>query len=163
MIRTSNQSAPKHLKQAICRRHGSVAKSAIVAGTLALALTPLTAFAATTSQASEQQFDQKERPQMAQVFDRQAPADNEEPPALPNGEQPVEGEEPPALPDGEKPVEGEEPPALPARASSLPRCRTASSPSRARSPRRCPTAPSMPSALPSRSRHNLTYQRDFFR
>ena len=113
MIRTSNQSAPKHLKQAICRRHGSVAKSAIVAGTLALALTPLTAFAATTSQASEQQFDQKERPQMAQVFDRQAPADNEEPPALPNGEQPVEGEEPPALPDGEKPVEGEEPPALP--------------------------------------------------
>ena len=101
-----------HMQKGAGRRDSKFsAKAAIVAGALAIALTPAAALAAAPM--GENAAGSQGGPAMVQVFDRMAPQDGEQPPALPNGEQPVEGELPPALPNGEQPVEGELPPALP--------------------------------------------------
>lgn len=45
MIRSRN-ARPKHMKQSIATRPGSVAKAAVMAGSLAFALSPIAALAA---------------------------------------------------------------------------------------------------------------------
>ena len=100
---------------------GAKAKAAIVAGSVALAVMPVTAFAAPQmqmGQPAEGQFggegmNQTGGQQPPAMPDGQQPAEGEQPPAMPDGQQPVEGEQPPALPDGQQPGDGQQPPAMP--------------------------------------------------
>ena len=103
---------------------GAKAKAAIVAGSVALAVMPATAFASPRMQVGQfgQQPGQMNMAQAADgqfggegmgQMDGQQPVEGERTPAMPDGQQPGDGQQPPAMPDGQQPVEGEQPPALP--------------------------------------------------
>ena len=81
------------------RTFGAKAKAAIVAGSMALAVMPVTAFAAPQSQMGQfgQQPDQMRMEQLAE-----GQIDGE-------GMGQMNGQQPPAMPDGQQPVEGQQP------------------------------------------------------
>ena len=88
---------------------GAKAKAAIVAGSVALAVIPVTAFAAPQTQMGQPQTGQFGQ-QSGQMRVSQ-PAEGQfggEGLSQADGQQPVNGQQPPALPDGQQPANGEQ-------------------------------------------------------